>query len=47
VQLDERRLEQGLHMRLEPGLVRVLLEVHLRLLLELVLDRQEQVQLFP
>ena len=37
VRLDERRLEQGLHMRLEPGLVRVLLEAHLRPLLRLLL----------
>ena len=47
VRLDERRLEQGLHIRLEPGLVRVLLQMHLRLLLGLVLEGHEQVQLFP
>ena len=42
--LDERRLEQGLHIRLEPGFVRVLLEVNRRRLLRLLLRVLEQGQ---
>ena len=42
VRLDERLLEQGLHVRLEPGFVRVLLEVNLQRLLRLLLRALEQ-----
>jgi len=47
VRLDERRLEQGLHVRLESGFLQMLLEVNRRRLLRVLEQGQGKGEGFP